>query len=250
MGISVVICTKNEEKNIERCLKAVSSIADEIIVVDSNSTDRTAEICKSYPKVKFIESKWLGFSNTKNYANSFATQDYILSLDADEELTIECQKEIESLKPSLSGIYSINRMTNYCGQWIKHSGWFPDIHLRLFPKKETRWVGEIHERLTYSPTLEVKHLKGIVNHYSYYSIEEHWQRINTYSTLGAHKYTKYSYTRLIISMVINSHFRFIRHYLVRRGFLDGFSGFVISILSAAAVFLKYAKAYQLKKTKA
>ncbi len=249
MGISVVICTKNEEKNIGRCLKSVENIADEIIIVDSNSTDKTAEICKSFSKVKFTQSAWLGFSNTKNYANTLATQDYILSLDADEELTDECQKEIENLKSSLSGIYSINRMTNYCGQWIKHSGWFPDRHLRLFPKKGTRWAGDVHEVLEYSPGLELKQLKGVVNHYSYYSIEEHWQRINTYTTLSAHKYAKYSYTHIILSMLINSHFRFIRHYFFKLGFLDGFSGFVISILSASAVFLKYAKAYQLKKKK-
>ena len=248
MGISVVICTKNEERNIKRCLDAVQNIADEIIIVDSKSTDQTPAICKSYAKVKFYESEWLGFSKTKNYANSLATHNYILSLDADEALSPECQKEISEFKPKLSGVYAINRMTNYCGQWIKHSGWYPDRHIRLFPKSGSAWTGDIHEILKFDSNLEVKNLKGDVSHYSYYSIEEHWHRINTYSSLGAQKYIRYSYPKLLFKMVLNSKFRFIRHYILKFGFLDGFAGLVIASLSASAVFLKFAKAYQLKRS--
>lgn len=249
MGISVVICTKNEERNIKRCLDSVQNFADEIIIVDSKSSDQTAVICKAYGKVKFYESDWLGFSKTKNYANSLATQDYIFSLDADEAPTPECQKEILELKTNLAGVYSINRMTNYCGKWIKHSGWLPDRHIRLFPKLGTSWTGDIHETLKFDSNLKVRNIEGIVSHYSYYSIEEHWQRINTYSSLGALKYTHYSYPKLIFKMLINSKFRFIRHYILKLGFLDGFPGLVIASLSAFAVFLKFAKAYQLKKAK-
>ena len=249
MGISVVICTKNEERNIKRCLDAVQNIADEIIVVDSKSTDQTPQICMSHPKVKFYESAWLGFSKTKNYANSLATQDYILSLDADEALSEECQKEILELKAKLNGVYTINRMTNYCGQWIKHSGWYPDRHIRLFPKAGSAWTGDIHETLQFDSKLEIKNLKGVVSHFSYYSIEEHWGRINTYSTLGAAKYVRYSYPKLLFKMIFNSKFRFVRHYILKFGFLDGFAGLVIATLSATAVFLKFAKAYQLKRNK-
>lgn len=247
MGISVVICTKNEERNIGRCLRAVENIADEIIVVDSKSTDQTPAICKSFPKVRFYEVEWEGFSETKNHANSLATQDYILSLDADEELSLECQNEIRKIKPQLDGVYTINRMTNYCGQWIKHSGWYPDRHIRLFPKEGSSWAGQIHERIQFDSNLEVKDLAGVVNHFSYYTIEEHWSRINNYSSLGVKKYLGYSFPKLILLMIVNSKVRFLRHYILKRGFLDGFAGFVIAVLSAAAVFLKYAKAYQLKK---
>jgi glycosyltransferase involved in cell wall biosynthesis len=246
LGISVVICTKNEEKNIGRCLKAVHDLADEIIIVDSKSTDQTAQICKSFSKVKFYESDWMGFSNTKNHANSLATQDYILSLDADEELTKAAQQEISKLKNHLKSVYTINRLTNYCGQWVKHSGWFPDRHIRLFPKAGSQWKGDIHETLQFDSSFQVQAIEGLVNHYTYYTIEEHWARINTYTTLSAQKYVKYSNTKLIVSMIFNSKMRFIRHYILKLGILDGFPGLVIAALSAAAVFLKYAKAYQIK----
>ena len=247
MGISVVICTKNEEKNIGRCLQAAVQVADEVIVVDSKSTDQTASICKSFPQIKFYETSWMGFSKTKNYANSLATQDYILSLDADEELSKDCIQEIQKIKAQLQGVYTINRMTNYCGQWIKHSGWFPDRHIRLFPKNGSQWAGEIHETLKFGQSPSVQEIQGIVYHYTYYTIEEHWARINNYTTLSAQKYTKYSKPKLILSMLINSKVRFLKHYIVKLGFLDGFAGLIIATFSAAAVFLKYAKAYQLKK---
>ena len=248
MGLSVVICTKNEERNIARCLKSVHSIAEEIIVVDSNSTDKTEEICKTFSKVRFYQSDWKGFSKTKNYANSLATQDYILSLDADEELSIECQHDIEKKKSSLAGVYTINRMTNYCGSWIKHSGWFPDRHIRLFPRKGSEWVGDfVHETLKYDSELIIQDLKGIVPHYSYYTLDEHWTRINTYSNLGAEKYLDKSSFRLLLSMWLNPGVRFFRYYFLKLGFLDGVNGFIIASLSSSAVFLKYAKAYKLKQ---
>jgi glycosyltransferase involved in cell wall biosynthesis len=249
LGISVVICTKNEEKNIKRCLEAVQSVADEIIIVDSKSTDQTAAICKTYPKVKFFEIDWKGFSQTKNEANNLANQEFILSLDADEELSLECQQSILKIKPNLKGAYAINRMTNYCGQWIKHSGWYPDRHIRLFPKLNSKWVGEIHEQLQFDSNLFVKNIEGNVHHYSYYSIEEHWSRINSYSTVAANKYVNYNSVRIFLSMMINSKIRFIKHFIFKLGFLDGFAGLNIAILSACAVYLKYAKAYQLKKRK-
>ncbi len=247
MGISVVICTKNEEKNIGRCLKSVLSIADEILVLDSKSTDQTAQIVRSFPKAQLVETEWRGFSETKNYGNSLATQDYILSLDADEELTPECQNEILKLKPHLQGVYSLNRLTNYCGHWIRHSGWFPDRHIRLFPREGTKWVGQIHETLQFEEQQKSQNIKSLVNHYTYYSIEEHWARINHYSTLAASEYIRYSRPRLLLSMMINSKMRLIKHYILKLGFLDGFQGLVIAALSAGAVFLKYAKAYQLKQ---
>lgn len=247
MKISVVICTKNEQKNIGRCLAAVQSVADEIIVVDSYSTDDTEKIAKSFPLVKFIQTNWKGFSATKNYANSLAQFDYILSLDADEELSPEIQQEILSIKNSLNGVYTINRMTNYCGQWIKHSGWFPDRHERLFPKDQASWEGDIHEKLKFKTQLAVQDLKGLVHHYSYYTIDEHRQRIESYSSLGAKQLARKNKPLLLPSAFFNPIARFMKCYVFKLGFLDGFYGLVIAILSAKAVFLKYSKAHKLKK---
>ncbi len=246
MKISVVICTKNEEWNIERCLQAVERIADEVIVVDSYSTDATEKICRGFAKVRFYQTEWQGYSQTKNYANSLATGDYILSLDADEVLSSEIQNEILRLKPQLNGIYSINRLTNYCGQWIKYSGWFPDRHNRLFPRGRAEWEGDIHERLRTQHSLPVTPLKGLVYHYSYYSVEEHIERIERYSSLGARQLLKKNKRFLLPSCFINPISRFLKCYIFKLGFLDGRYGFVIATLSARAVFLKYYKAFRAK----
>jgi glycosyltransferase involved in cell wall biosynthesis len=246
MELSVVICTKNEERNIGRCLKAVEELADEIIVVDSFSADRTREICEGFPKVKFIQKEWSGFSDTKNYANAQASGKYILSLDADEEISEVSAQAIKNLKGRFDGVYRINRLTNYCGFWIHHSGWFPDRHLRLFPAAGSSWQGQVHETLHFQSDLPVNDLPGVTYHYSYYTLDEHWSRINTYSTLGSQKYEHFARSRLIFSMLFNTHLRFLRHYFFKFGFLDGFPGLVIAVLSAGAVFLKYAKAYASK----
>lgn len=249
MKISVVVCTKNEQKNIGRCLASVQKVADEIIVMDSFSNDDTEKICKSFPKVQFHQMQWLGFSQTKNQANSLATGDYILSLDADEELSPELQEEILQIKDKLQGVYSINRITNYCGQWIKHSGWFPDRHYRLFPRGKALWQGNyVHETLSFDKSLPVSDLIGLAPHYSYYSIEDHVKRIETYSSLGALQINLKKKRFLLPSVVFNPIARFMKCYVFKLGFLDGFYGLVIAALSAKAVFLKYFKAYKLQKS--
>lgn len=245
--ISVVVCVKNEEKNIRRCLQSVQSIADEIIILDSFSTDKTKEICEVFSKVKFYQTNWEGFSQTKNKANSFATQKYIFSLDADEELSNELQQEILQLKTQLKGLYRINRLSNYCGQWIYHSGWFPDQHIRLFPKEGSHWTGIVHEKLESNNTSEVSDLKGLVHHYSVTSFRDHLNKINSYSTLGAKALSEEkNIVSLGFSMILNPPIRFLRHYFMKLGFLDGIAGFKISLLSAYSVYLKYLKAIQIK----
>ncbi len=243
MEISVVICTKNEEKKILRCLEAVQSIADEIVIVDSFSTDRTPEICRNFPRVQFYQMPWLGFSETKNKANDLATKEYILSLDADEVLSTEIQNEIKALKSKLSGVYEINRKTNYCGHWINHSGWFPDRHARIFPKGRAQWSKDlVHEKLIFSDQLNLSLLKGLVYHYSVDSREQHIKKIEAYSALAANRLAKKNKLALFVSMLLSPTFRFFRHYVIKLGFLDGVPGLVISGLSAYGVYLKYKKA--------
>lgn len=251
MKLSVVICTKNEEKNISRCLKAVQRIADEIIVFDSGSQDQTEEICLKFTNVKFIKTQWLGFSKTKNKANEHASGDYILSLDADEVLSDEVQSEILSLKNQLSGVYQINRLTHYCGQWIYYSGWFPDRHPRLFPKDQAFWSEDlVHEKLIYNQDLPLTNLNGVVYHYSVNTLSDHFNKIDSYTTLAAAQMMHKKKFMFPFKMIINPVFRFLRHFIIKRGFLDGWAGFKISLFSAYAVFLKYKKAFFLShKTK-
>ena len=125
--LSAVIITKNEERNIGRCLESLAGVVDETVVVDSFSEDKTREICELFEGVRFIEHEWMGYSDTKNHANSLASNDYILSLDADEELSEELREEILGIKRGLNEnvAFSLNRLTNYCGHWIRHSGWHP-----------------------------------------------------------------------------------------------------------------------------
>ncbi|WP_430405530.1 glycosyltransferase family 2 protein [Fluviicola sp.] len=172
-SLAVVIITLNEERNIERCLKSIRDLADEIIVLDAFSSDKTAEICAKYG-VRFEQRAWEGYSASKNYLNSLVSSDYILSLDADESLSEELYNEIKAEKiTGFSGTYSVNRLTNYMGKWIRHSGWYPDIKPRLFPKEGSYWSGEyVHEELVHPPS-NLQVFKGVLEHYSYYSYEDH-----------------------------------------------------------------------------
>jgi glycosyltransferase involved in cell wall biosynthesis len=244
--LSAVIITFNEEKNIERCLNSLKNIVDEIIVVDSFSSDKTEEICKKF-NVTFIKKKWEGFSKTKNFANTFAKNNFILSIDADEEISDELKDSINKITPEENtNVYSFNRITNYCGKWIKHCGWYPDKKIRIFSKINSSWTGGIHEELQFKLPVKEFHLQGNCNHYSYYSIAEHYKQADKYSTLLAKeisaKNKNVSYIKLITSPIL----RFFRDYIFRLGFLDGYYGFVICKISAYATYLKYKKAKTLK----
>ena len=149
--ISAVIITFNEERNVGRAIESVMEVADEIIVLDSFSTDRTEQICAQYG-VKFIQKEWQGYACSKNYANNLATYKWILSLDADEELDAEMTADILKYKQEgFHGAYVLNRLTNYCGTWIRHSSWYPDKKVRIFDKSIAKWVGAfVHEELVLS----------------------------------------------------------------------------------------------------
>lgn len=248
--ISAVIITLNEERNIERCIKALESVADEIIVLDAFSVDRTKEICESF-NVNFIQRDWEGYAKSKNYLNSLANFEYILSIDADEVLSSKLQKSIADLKKKgLTEVYSVNRLTNYMGKWIKHSGWFPDIKVRLFPKKASRWDGEfVHEELVYDSEKQVVLLEGYLHHYSYYSFEDHRQRADKYSALTAKKQHAAGKHASILKPYLSAIGRFIGMYLIKLGFLDGKMGFKIALISAQSNIFKYKELRRLNREK-
>lgn len=241
MRISAVIITLNEEKNIKRCLESLNEIVEEILIVDSGSTDRTHAIVQEYRKVRLIVTEWLGYSKTKNYGNEQARNEWILSLDADECLSEELKKSLIELKNSgikERVVYEMNRLTNYCGQWIKYAGWYPDKKVRLFPRNGAFWEGDfVHETLKFH--LPVKFLKGDLLHYSYQSREQHKEKTLKYAKLHAqqmlHQQKKARFTQLYLNPI----FTFIKMYFIRLGFLEGKLGFQLCWISAWGTYQKY-----------
>ncbi|MCX7862343.1 MAG: glycosyltransferase family 2 protein [Bacteroidales bacterium] len=243
--LSVVIITFNEEKNIARCLEAALKVADEIIVVDSYSTDKTKSICLTYG-VKFIEHQFEGYVKQKNFANSQASSPYILNLDADEVLSEELISSILKVKENWTcDGYLINRITNYCGKWIKHGGWYPDKKLRLYDVRKGKWEGEnLHEKFVLEKNSLLGQIKGDLYHYSYISIKQHIEQINKFTEIAAQTEAKLGRKITLLKLIMYPIWKFKRDYFIRLGFLDGYYGFIVAILSAFASFVKYAKIRQ------
>lgn len=246
-AVSAVIITFNEEKNISRCLDSLSGIADEILVIDSYSKDKTAEICAEYG-VKFIAHTFQDYASQKNYGNSLTSHDFILSLDADEALSEPLREAILKWKNTGSpDVMRVKRLTNYCGKWIKHCGWYPDAKYRLFDKKRARWAGErVHEYLEIDPDASKGELSGDLHHYSFYTIDQHLNTINKYSGLKAEIMFEKGKKPHIFKLIVNPAVRFLRDYFFKQGFRDGFYGFVISANSSYSVFLKYVKLWDMR----
>jgi len=248
--LSVVIITFNEERNIGRCLESVKDIADEIVVVDSFSTDKTREICESYG-VKFIEHTFEGHIKQKNFAISQANYTHQLSLDADEALSEKLKAEILKIKDNWDAYaYRMNRLSNYCGKWIRHSGWYPDTKLRLYNSVKGQWAGmDPHDRYEMEPKSSIGKLKGDILHYTYYSIDEHILQANKFSSIAANELVSKGKTIYFFKIILNPIAKFIRNYVLNLGFLDGFYGFIICQITANETFLKYIKAWQMRKGK-
>lgn len=250
MRLSVTIITFNEERNISRCLDSVRSIADEILVMDSGSTDNTVALCHER-NVKVFYQSWLGYGEQKNKLNAMASGDLILSLDADEAISTQLKESIQEVKISGKiGYFSMNRLTNYCGQWIHYSGWNPDIKIRLFPKT-TLWSNDIvHEDILIPKGQVIVQLKGNIEHYSYYSQEEHISRANKYSLLTANKYFHQGRTCSFYTPYTAAFGRFFKMYFLKMGFLDGINGLHIARISAKSNYFKYSELRRLYKENA
>lgn len=250
--LSVVIITLNEERNIRRCLESVKDIAEEIIVVDSGSTDSTRQICEQF-QVRFITHPFKGHIEQKNFALSQAAQEYVLALDADEEVSPQLKQSIQLIiqQGFPAGGYRFNRLSNYCGTWIKHGSWYPDTKLRLVKKSAARWGGiNPHDKLELGEGLADSWIKGDLYHYSYYSVDEHIRKLDYFSTLAAKAYLTRGKNAGLFRILVRPCFAFFRDYVLRAGFLDGFAGYQIARLTAWYTFLKYVKLreYQSRKT--
>lgn len=241
--ISVVIITFNEEKNIARCLESVKEVADEIVVLDSFSKDKTKDICLSHG-VKFYEHAFDGHIQQKNRAITYATFPHILSLDADEALDETLKKSILAIKENWTHDgYYMNRLTNYCGHWVKHCNWYPDTKLRLFDRAKGSWTGtNPHDKYELlNGDKNTKHLKGDILHYSYYTIEDHYKQVEYFTNIAAKAYLEKGKNAPLYKLIANPIAKFIDHYLLHLGFLDGKAGYLISKISAYATYLKYKK---------
>lgn len=247
--LSVVIITFNEERNIEKCILSLKDTADDIVVVDSFSTDKTEEICNKH-KIRFIKHAFEGHIQQKNWAISQAKFPHVLSLDADEILSDELKKSIAEVKKNWQHDgYSFNRLTNYCGSWIRHCGWYPDVKLRLWDSRKGSWTGENpHDCYVLQPGSTQKHIAGDLFHYSYYSIADHITQVNKFTDIAAKELFRKGRKSYITDIILRPVWKFKRDYIFKLGFLDGYNGFVICMISAHAAFLKYAKLRQLNKT--
>lgn len=242
--LSAVIITFNEERNIGRCLESIQGVVDDIVVVDSFSTDGTKAICTAYG-VNFIEREWQGYSATKNFGNDQAKNDHILSLDADEALSPELKASI--LNAQDDGAYSFNRLTNYCGKWIKHGGWYPDVKLRIFDRRTAKWEGSIHEELVLDVGVHTHKLHGDLLHYSFYTVEEHQAQAQKFAKLKAEQMKTKGRTYNAALHLLAPVWKFIQQYCLKMGFLDGASGLRIARISAGSVAQRYKELKALNK---
>ena len=246
--LSVVIITFNEEENIGRCIESVLPVADEIIVVDSFSKDKTKAICLD-KGVRFFEHPFKGYSEQKNFANSLTIYDYILSIDADEALSETLIQSILQEKKQFSkDAYSINRMTNYLGKWIRHGVWYPDTSIRLWNKQKARWNSQsVHEIVEINDSQSQGFLKGDILHFSYTSVSGHIAQFDKFTTLSAIQMNNIGKEATIFKLFFSPLFSFIKGFFIRLGFLDGYYGIVICIINSFATFMKYVKLRELNK---
>lgn len=243
-GISTIVVCYNEERRIARCLESCRPFSDEIIVVDSHSTDRTVELSRPLA-TKVIAHDWLGYGRQKQLALTYATHDWVFSIDADEEVSPELQREIASLDFAHDG-YWMPRRPYYLGRWIRHSGWYPGYILRLFRRDRGRFTDEtLHEHVVVEG--RTRKLHGDLLHYSYRSVSHHLAKMNDFTTLAAQKMFDQGRRARLRQLTITPTLEFGKIYFLRRGFLDGFAGLVIALLHAYYVFLKYAKLWELRR---
>lgn len=245
--LSAIIITKNEAANIRSCLESVSW-ADEIIVVDSGSIDDTVNICKALGAQVYATNDWPGFGMQKNRALSYATGEWVLSLDADERVTPQLRTEIESTlnDPGVHAAFRIPRLSSFCGKYMRHSGWYPDYVTRLFRRGTARFSDDlVHESLIVNGS--AGKLRQPLMHETFHDLDELLTKINHYSTAGALMLSEKNKKATLKKAVGRAVWAFIRTYILRAGFLDGREGFMLAVSTAESTYYRYAKLMLLNK---
>jgi len=241
MKISAAIIALNEERNISRVIESLRC-CDEILVVDSGSTDRTTEIAAKLG-ARVVESPWRGYAGQKNFAAEQCGNDWILSLDADESLSEALEAEIWQIKKSGADCdaYTMPRLAQYLGSWILHSGWYPDRKVRLFDRRKARWEGKyVHESVVVNG--RIGHLESNILHFTCSSLSEHLKTMDRYTTLAAEQIIDEKRKVGLAQLLLDPPWTFFRAYVLHRGFQDGAEGLAIAYMAAFYNFLKYAKA--------
>ncbi|HEY2919040.1 MAG TPA: glycosyltransferase family 2 protein [Candidatus Binatia bacterium] len=244
--ISAVVVCYNEEDRIGDCLESLRW-CEELVIVDSFSTDRTVEICQHYTH-RVLQRAWSGYRDQKAYAHSQATKDWVLLVDADERVTPALRDEILHALAHDNGRYagySVPRLVHYLGRWWWRGGWFPDYDVRLFRHDRASWGGsDPHEKILVDG--KVRRLHNPLHHYSYRNIEDHIQRINRFTSISSQELKKEGGRWRITDALFRPPVRFFRSYVLHRGFMEGFAGFHVAFTAAVYVFLKYAKLWELE----
>jgi glycosyltransferase involved in cell wall biosynthesis len=245
--ISATVITFNEERNIRETLQSLSWV-DEIVVVDSGSSDSTLEICRGFTD-RIFHRGWTGYVDQKNFAVQKACHDWIFSLDADERPSPELRAEIQEL--ARQGFrntgYRIPRVAFFMGRWIRHGDWYPDYQLRLFDRRHGRWEGgRVHESVKMKKPPDF--LRGEIRHYTYRSFSDYLKRLDSYSSLAALDYRQRGKSATPFSLLAHPLAVLFKTYVLKRGFLDGTAGFVVAVMGAVSVFFKYAKLYELQNS--
>lgn len=245
--ISAVVITYNASATIGNCIDALKIVSDEVIVIDSFSTDTTPAICKQ-KEVIFYQQQWLGYGAQKNFGISKASNNYILSIDADEIISEKLAASIMREKQTgLNGHYSLLRINYYYFKFLKYGGSKPSYKVRIFNKQAAVWDDrEVHEDLITEKKIIIKKLDGYLLHYSYDSISQHLEKLNNYTTLGAKEGLKKKKKHFMAKMIFSPLINFFTNYFIRLGFLDGFHGYVVARFSAYEKFVKYAKLWEMQ----
>lgn len=246
--ISLVVITFNEAQNIRRCLESANGIADEILVVDSLSTDETTAIAESLG-ARIISQPFLGYVGQKRFAIEQATHRIVLSLDADEALSQTLRESVLKVKANWnSDCYSMNRLSQIGGRWVRHGGWYPDRKMRLFDREKYEIAGiDPHDKFVPLPGARSSHLKGDILHYTNTDINSRVHTINRFSTVAAQAFYDRGKRGSLPRLLFKPFFRFFVEYFLRLGFLDGFYGFIIAKTSAQYVFLREGKLLEMQK---
>ncbi|HSH93251.1 MAG TPA: glycosyltransferase family 2 protein [Roseimicrobium sp.] len=247
MKISFCLITLNEESNLERCLRSCADLADEIVILDSGSTDATQSIARKFNAV-WHHQDWLGYVGQKNKVLSLATHDWVFSIDADEELSSALRDEVKAVKqgsiPDAVSGFSVPRCVRYEGRWIRHGDWYPDRLTRLFRRSRAKFAGgKVHERLELEGTVE--EFQGDLHHFSFKDAADHWARCQKYARLWAETQHENGRTAGALAPYTHAAFRWFRGYVLKRGFLDGAHGWRIAGFCAREVFLKYRLLHEL-----
>ena len=238
--LSACVITLNEEENLPRMLASLAGIADEVVIVDSGSTDRTPQIARD-SGTSFFQRTWTNYSDQKNFAAQCAGNDWVLSLDADEELSSPLQTALLSWKKHTPEycVYELARKAFYLGDWIEHSGWYPDFQRRLYRRDQAEFSGIVHESLRFSG--KVGRLSGDLLHYTVRSLDEHAANVERYTALAAQQMFAQGKRQWKGAMMLAAPWSWFQNFVLRGGFMDGYRGALIARMAARSVRLKYAK---------